>query len=223
MSDFTVVFDLDGTLIDTAPDLIRSTNHVLEANGYPPVTDEFIRPVISFGTREMLRVGIEAQGEKPTDGHLDTLFHDLLDHYGANIAVESRPFPGLTSVLDELRAAGARIAVCTNKREGMSRLLLETLGMTDYFDAITGRDTFPVHKPDPEHLLGAIRFAGGDRARSVMVGDSETDVLTARAATVPVIGVTFGYTDKPVTELGCDGVISHYDAFLETLDRIRSA
>jgi len=223
MSDFTVVFDLDGTLIDTAPDLIRSTNHVLEANGYPPVTDEFIRPVISFGTREMLRVGIEAQGEKPTDGRLDALFHDLLDHYGANIAVESRPFPGLTSVLDELRAASARIAVCTNKREGMSRLLLETLGMTDYFDAITGRDTFPVHKPDPEHLLGAIRFAGGDRARSVMVGDSETDVLTARAATVPVIGVTFGYTDKPIFELGCDGVISHYDAFLETLERVRSS
>ena len=223
MSDFTVVFDLDGTLIDTAPDLIRSTNHVLEANGYPPVTDDFIRPVISFGTREMLRAGIEAHGDKPTDGHLDALFHDLLDHYGANIAVESRPFPGLTSVLDELRAAGARIAVCTNKREGMSRLLLETLGMTDYFDAITGRDTFPVHKPDPEHLLGAIRFAGGDRARSVMVGDSETDVLTARAATVPVIGVTFGYTDKPIFELGCDGVISHYDAFLETLERVRSS
>ena len=223
MSDFTVVFDLDGTLIDTAPDLIRSTNYVLEANDYAPVSEDFIRPVISFGTREMLRAGVEALGEKPTENHLDALFHDLLAHYGANIAVESRPFPGLTGVLDELRGAGVRIAVCTNKREGMSRLLLEKLGMTDYFDAITGRDTFPVHKPDPEHLLGAIRLARGDRAKAVMVGDSETDVLTAKAAAIPVIGVTFGYTDKHVTELDCDGVISHYNAFLDTLDRVRSA
>ncbi len=223
MSNLTVAFDLDGTLIDTAPDLIRSTNYVLEANGYPPVTDELIRPVISFGTREMLRAGIKSHGETAEEARLDTLFHQLLEHYGANIAVESRPFPALIDVLDALRGQGARLAVCTNKREDMTRILLGELQLTNYFDAITGRDTFPVHKPDPEHLFGAIRLAGGDPANAIMVGDSETDVLTAKAAAVPVIGVTFGYTDKPITELGCDGVISHYDTFLETLEMIRAA
>jgi len=223
MSNLTVAFDLDGTLIDTAPDLIRSTNHVLEANGYPPVTDQIIRPVISFGTREMLRAGIKAHGETAEESRLDALFGQLLEHYAANIAVESRPFPALTDVLDALRGQGARLAVCTNKREDMTRILLDQLDLTDYFDAITGRDTFPVHKPDPEHLFGAIRLAGGDPASAIMVGDSETDVLTAKAAAIPVIGVTFGYTDKPITELGCDGVISHYDTFLETLEMIRTA
>lgn len=223
MSNLTVVFDLDGTLIDTAPDLIRSTNHVLEANGYPAVTDDFIRPVISFGTREMLRAGIKAHGETAEEARLDAYFHQLLDHYAANIAVESRPFPALTDVLETLRSQGARLAVCTNKREDMTRILLDELKLTDYFDAITGRDTFPVHKPDPEHLFGAIRLAGGTPSTAVMVGDSETDVLTAKAARVPVIGVTFGYTDKPITELGCDGVISHYETFLDTLARVRPA
>lgn len=223
MSNLTVAFDLDGTLIDTAPDLIRSTNHVLEANGYAPVSDALIRPVISFGTREMLRAGIKAHGETASEARLDTLFHQLLEHYGDNIAVESRPFPALLDVLETLRGKGARLAVCTNKREDMTRILLDKLQMTDHFDAITGRDTFPVHKPDPEHLFGAIRLADGHPANAVMVGDSETDVLTAKAAAVPVIGVTFGYSDKPITDLGCDGVIQHYDAFLETLEKIRPA
>jgi phosphoglycolate phosphatase len=223
MSTPTVVFDLDGTLIDTAPDLIRSTNHILESHGYPPVMDGFIRPVISFGTREMLRAGIKAHGENPEEARLDALFHQLLDHYAANIAVESQPFPALTDVLTALRNQGARLAVCTNKREDMTHILLKELQLADYFDAITGRDTFPVHKPDPEHLFGAIRLAGGDPANAVMVGDSETDVLAAKAAAVPVIGVTFGYTDKPITELGCDAVISHYDTFLETFEKVRRA
>jgi phosphoglycolate phosphatase len=223
MSDLTVVFDLDGTLIDTAPDLIRSTNHVLEQAGYARVTPEFIRPIISFGTREMLRAGIRAHGETPTDDHLDRLFEALIDHYSENIAVESRPFPGLTEVLTRLRADGARIAICTNKREGLTRQLLDALDLAHHFDAITGRDTFPVHKPDPNHLLGAIRRAGGQREHAVMVGDSSTDVHTAKAAHVPVVGVTFGYTETPVDKLHCDAVISHYDEFLDALARVRPA
>lgn len=223
MTNQTVVFDLDGTLIDTAPDLIRATNHVLVDAGYQPVTPEFIRPYISYGTRVMISEGIKHQGGTIEEARIDEMFTALIAFYGANIAVESRPFPGLTNVLNALRARGIVIAICTNKREDMAHLLMAELGLTSYFKAITGRDTFPVCKPDPEHLLGAIRLAGGDTKRSVMVGDSTTDYETAKAAKIPIIGVTFGYTDIPVTELDCDAVISHYDEFLPALDRVAPA
>ena len=220
MTSQTVVFDLDGTMIDTAPDLILATNHVLVGAGYQPVTPEFIRPYISYGTRVMITEGIKHQGGTVQADHIDKMFADLIAFYGANIAIESRPFHGLTSVLNALRARGVAIAICTNKQEEMARLLMAELGLTSYFKAITGRDTFPVCKPDPEHLLGTIKLAGGDARRSVMVGDSTTDYETAKSAKVPIIGVTFGYTDIPVTELDCEAVISHYDEFLPAFDRV---
>lgn len=220
MSSQTVVFDLDGTLIDTAPDLIRAANHVLENGGYQPVTPEFIRPHISYGARAMIAAGVKHQAGEITEQRLDAMFAELIAFYSANIAVDSRPFPGLTDVLNALRARGVIIAICTNKREDMARLLMTELGLTSYFAAITGRDTFPICKPDPEHLFGAIRLAGGNPMRSVMVGDSTTDYETAKAAKIPIIGVTFGYTDIPVTELDCEAVISHYDAFLAALDTV---
>jgi phosphoglycolate phosphatase len=220
MSSHTVVFDLDGTLIDTAPDLIRATNHTLVSAGYEPVTPEFIRPFISYGTRVMLSEGIKHQQGAVSAARLDALFHQLIDYYSANIAVDSRPFPGLVGVLDELRTRGATLAICTNKREDMAHLLMAELGLDGFFTAITGRDTFAVCKPHPEHLLGAIRLAGGEAGRSVMVGDSTTDHATAKAAGVPIIGVTFGYTDVPVVELDCAATISHYEDFLAAFDGI---
>ena len=147
-----------------------------------------------------------ALDEAATERSLDR----FLEHYLANIAHESRPFPGVEDVLDALAAEGAALAVCTNKREAWSRLLLDLLGMTPRFRAIAGRDTFAVCKPDPGHLTGVIAAAGGDPARAIMVGDSGVDVATARAAAVPVIGVTFGYSDTPLAALGPDAVIGHY-------------
>ncbi len=221
MDNSTVVFDLDGTLIDTAPDLVRATNHVITGAGFAPATEAFLRPYISFGTRVMIDEAVKAQGTILTATDLDSLFEQLIAFYGANIAVDSRPFPGLVKVLDNLVGTGTTIAICTNKREDMAKVLMHELGLTDYFKAITGRDTFPVCKPDPEHLFGAIRMAEGDVARAVMVGDSDVDVATAKAARIPVIGVTFGYTSVPVTELECDAVISHYDEFEVALDAVR--
>ena len=220
MSQQTVVFDLDGTLIDTAPDLILATNHVLAGAGYSAVEAEFIRPVISFGTRAMIAAGIRHQGCEVSETEIDGMFEKLIDFYGRNIAVASQPFPGLIDVLDDLRERGITIAICTNKREDMAKLLMNELGLTHYFRVITGRDTFPVCKPHPEHLLSTIRRAGGTANRSVMVGDSTTDYETAKAASVPIIGVTFGYTDIPVVDLDCEAVISNYADFSAALDRL---
>ena len=151
------------------------------------------------------------------------MFGKLIEFYGRNIAVASAPFPGLVDVLDTLQSRGMAIAICTNKREDMAKLLMQELGLTSYFKVITGRDTFAVCKPDPEHLLSAIRLAGGTAGRSVMVGDSTTDYETAKAANIPIIGVTFGYTDIPVANLDCEAVISDYADFLPALDRLMPA
>ena len=157
-----------------------------------------------------------------SEAETDRLMDEFLDFYTANIAQGSRPFPGLLASLDHLTDAGARLAICTNKREHLSRKLLDALDLTPRFAAIAGRDTFPVFKPDPRHLSGAIELAGGSQGRAVMIGDSATDILTAQAANVPVVGVTFGYTDRHVAEFSPTATIDHYDDLLPTLDVIFS-
>lgn len=221
MRDLTVVFDLDGTLVETAPDLIRATNHVLGLAGLEAVAPAAIRPSISFGGRAMIVEALRVRGATLAETEVDRLLEAFLVHYADNIAVDSHPYPGLEGALDALAERGARLAVCTNKREGLSRQLLGALGLTAKFRAIAGRDTFPVYKPHPDHLTGAIRLVGGDPAQAVMIGDSETDIKTARAAGVPVIGVPFGYTDTPIDQLGPDAVIGHYDELVATIDIVR--
>lgn len=224
MNGTTIVFDLDGTLIDTAPDLARAVNHVLAGLGHPPVPAPSIRAEVSHGAKEMLRKAVKIAGATLTEADLDRLYQtELLTHYAGNIAVDSRPFPGLLAAVEALETVGARLAVCTNKWESLSRQLLSELGLAHRFSAIAGRDTFPVMKPHPDHLLGAIRLAGGDPSRAVMVGDSTTDVRAARAAGVPVIGVSFGYLDVPVADLGADRLIHHYDELLAALAAVTKA
>lgn len=221
MQELTIAFDLDGTLVETAPDLIRATNHVLGLIGEAPIVPAEIRPSISFGARAMIVKAVNIRQLRLSETEIDSLLEHFLSYYTENIAVESHPFPGLEAALDQVAAAGARLVVCTNKREGMSRLLLETLGLADRFAAIAGRDTFEFFKPNPAHLTGAIRLAGGDPRSAVMVGDSNTDVQTARAAGVPVIGVPFGYTDVPMRDLGPDALLEHYNDLATTIDRVR--
>lgn len=210
MHGLTIVFDLDGTLVDTAPDLVAATNHILDGLGGAPLPEAAMRPWISFGARRMIVEAVAARGIVIDDAETDRRLEIFLDHYTANIARLSRPFPGALAALDRFRAGGATLSVCTNKREKLSRLLLDQLGMSSRFHAIAGRDTFPVCKPDPGHLTGAITLAGGDIRRAVMVGDSAVDIATARSAGIPVVGVTFGYTDIPVTDLDPDAVIAQY-------------
>jgi phosphoglycolate phosphatase len=144
---------------------------------------------------------------------------EFLVHYEANIAAESRPFPGAVAALDALRAHGATLAVCTNKREYLSRKLLQELDLTDYFSGLAGRDTFPVSKPDPAHLLGAIALAGGP-AMAVMVGDSDIDYRTAKAAGVPIVLANFGYGPPPPAAARPDAAIDHFDELLPRLERL---
>ena len=211
MRDATLVFDLDGTLVDTAPDLIAATNHVLAGIGLPGVSEHELRPLIGHGARFMVEHAMGPDAAKLSDDERKRLLDLFLDYYGRNIAVGSRPFEGTVAALERFKGAGAKLAVCTNKNERMSKVLLEALGMSPLFSAVAGRDTFAVFKPHPDHLLGTIALAGGDARRAIMVGDSRVDIETAKAAGVPVVAVSFGYTDKPVRELGPDRVIDHYD------------
>ena len=211
MPDLTVVFDLDGTLVETAPDLVDTLNWVFRREGLPQLPYAEARNMIGGGARRMIENGLRLDGRAVSDAEMDRLLADFLTYYAAHVADRSRPFPGLDGALDALKAQGCRFAVCTNKREGLSRLLLEALKLTHRFEAICGPDTFQIYKPDPEILRRTIQAAGGAIDRAIMVGDSETDIATARAAGVPIVAVDFGYSEIPVARLTPDRLISHYD------------
>ena len=204
-----IVFDLDGTLVDTAPDLVGALNFVLQREGLPLVPMASARSMIGAGARKLIERGLELDGRSMSVRDIDRLTGDFITYYKAHIADASQPFDGLLAALDKLEGRGFRFAVCTNKLEGLSRLLLDKLDMTSRFAAICGADTFGIAKPDPTILRQTIAQAGGDISNSIMVGDSGPDVGVAKRAGVPVIGVTFGYTEIPIAELNPDIVIGH--------------
>lgn len=204
-----IAFDLDGTLVDTAPDLIGALNYVLERDGIAPLPLASARNMIGAGARKLIERGLEVAGRDVSADELNRMMRDFIDHYAAHIADESRPFEGLEDALDTLSARGHRFAVCTNKLEWLSKLLLDRLGLSSRFAAICGADTFGVAKPDPTILQQTLARAGGSTAAAIMVGDAGPDVGVARRAGVPVIGVAFGYTDVPIAELKPDRLIGH--------------
>lgn len=206
----TVVFDLDGTLVDTAPDLIGALNVVLAAEGLPPVPLHEARNMIGGGVRKLLERGLEAEGREVSLAELTRMTDDFIGYYAEHIADDSRPFDGLEAALDELAASGHRLAVCTNKLEWLSRRLLERLNLSPRFAAICGADTFGVSKPDPAILRQTVERARGELSATIMVGDAGPDVGVARRAGVPVIGVSFGYTEVPIADLKPDRLIHHY-------------
>jgi phosphoglycolate phosphatase len=204
-----VVFDLDGTLVDTAPDLIAALNHVLARDGIAPLPLASARNMIGAGARKLIERGLEVAGRDVGADELNRMMRDFIDYYAAHIADASRPFEGLEDALDELSGRGYRFAVCTNKLEWLSKLLLDRLGLSARFAAICGADTFGVAKPDPAILQQTLARAGGHTSAAIMVGDAGPDVGVARRAGVPVIGVGFGYTDVPIAELKPDRLIGH--------------
>ena len=205
----TVVFDLDGTLVDTAPDLIAALNYVLDREGLPPVPLKSARNMIGAGARKLIERGLEVDGHAMSSADIDRLMKDFIAYYADHIADASRPFEGLETALDDLEAQGFRFAVCTNKLEWLSKLLLDKLDLSRRFAAICGADTFGVAKPDPTILRETVALAGGNLASAIMVGDAGPDVGVARRAGIPVIGVEFGYTDVPIPELKPDRLIGH--------------
>jgi phosphoglycolate phosphatase len=214
------VFDLDGTLADTAGDLVGTLNVILEQEGLLPLPLHQARDMIGAGARALIQRGFEAAGKELAPAYLDELFRRFMIHYGENIRVHTRLYPGVAEALDRLEAAGFILAVCTNKVEEHSVKLLAELGIGHRFAANCGRDTFPYFKPDPRHLMLTIERAGGDPNRAVMVGDSRTDIVTAQNARIPVVAVPFGYTDVPVQELGPDVVIDHFDELFAAVESL---
>ncbi|MGL5166735.1 MAG: HAD hydrolase-like protein [Afipia sp.] len=209
MSPPLIVFDLDGTLVDTAPDLVGALNFVLQREGLPLVPMAAARAMIGAGARKLIERGLELDDRTMSARDIDRLTADFITYYKAHIVDASRPFDGLFAALDELEGRGFRFAVCTNKLEGLSKLLLDKLDMTRRFVAICGADTFGVSKPDPAILRQTIARAGGDVSASIMVGDAGPDVGVARRTGIPVVGVTFGYTETPIADLKPDVVIGH--------------
>ena len=220
-----LVFDLDGTLAETAGDLCATLNVILDREGLPPVSLADARKMVGAGARALIRRGFEAGGRELGEDKLEKLFVDFLTYYEAHIADQSHLFEGVVAALDRFEAAGFAFAVCTNKVEEPSVQLLGALGVRDRFRAICGQDTFKdrgvnIAKPDPRFLLKTIERAGGMAGRSVMVGDSRTDIDTAKGAGIPVVAVDFGYTDQHVSVFGPDVVISHFDQLWDAVARI---
>jgi phosphoglycolate phosphatase len=218
-----LIFDLDGTLADTAGDLISTLNVLLRREGFPTLAPSAARGLVGAGARALIERGFALNGAPLAPERVDPLVQDFLAHYEAHIADESALFPGARAALDRFSAAGFRLAVCTNKPERLARLLLEKLDAAEPFAAICGRGTFPMHKPDPRTLMLTIEAAGGDPRRALMVGDSKTDIDTAKNAGAPVVAVDFGYTETPVAELAPDRVISHFDELWEAAAAVLGA
>jgi phosphoglycolate phosphatase len=218
-----IAFDLDGTLVDTAPDLISALNYVLDREGLAPLPMQSARTMIGAGARRLIERALELEGRYTSTDDISRLTKDFIDYYAAHIANESRPFEGLETALDKLAAQGFRFAVCTNKLEFLSRLLLDELGLSARFAAICGADTFGVSKPDPAILRQTVALAGGELSSAVMVGDAGTDVGVARRAGIPVIGVEFGYTDIPIAELKPDRLIGHMRELPAAVDSLARA
>lgn len=220
MTDFpfsVVAFDLDGTLADTAPDLTAALNHALDRMGRASIDPDEVRHMVGHGARAMLHKGLAVTGEVD-EALIEQGFPIFLDYYTAHIADGTRPFDGLETALDSLAARGVKLAVCTNKLESLGRQVVSALGWDHRFAAIVGGDTLPVRKPDPAPLFEAIARAGGGRA--AFVGDSITDTDTARAANIPCVAVTFGFSDRPPDQLGADALIDHFDQLIPALERL---
>lgn len=212
-----VVFDLDGTLVDTGPDLTAALNHVLLGMGRQSVTESAVRDMVGLGAVKLLERGLAATGGGSPD-LVEAGLSTFLEFYAANICVHSRPYAGVEQALDHLADAGCRLAICTNKPVSMSRALIAALGWEGRFVVNLGGDSLSVRKPDPLHLTETIGQAGGGRV--AFVGDSIVDVTTARAASVPVVTVSFGFADRPAAELGGDVLIHHFDELVPALRRL---
>lgn len=211
LTGWTLAFDLDGTLVDTAPDLIGTLNRLLVLHDLPQVPESSARHLVGHGALALLRHGFEEAGATWEEAHSDALFQDFIADYLSHIADDSRPYPGVVEALDRLAARGAILCIATNKRTDLSLALTDALSLTGRFASICGPDAVSARKPDGAHIREAVLKAGGDPARTVMIGDSATDVNAARSAGVPCIVVSYGYTEIPPADLGGDALIDSFD------------
>ena len=222
LKNHTIVFDLDGTLVDTAPDLQIALNHTLSRFGFDTVPPEAAASLIGHGAKAMIRAGISHQSRSACDETIDDMFDVFLEYYVNNIAIRSKAFPGCIAALERLAGAGAILAVCTNKRQNLAYTLLEELGMSDFFAAIVGADSVTHRKPAADHILQTLKRAEVSAQNAIMVGDSETDEKAALNAGLPFVFVPFGYGPAGKNTLAQATILHHYEEMtlpfiLETL------
>jgi phosphoglycolate phosphatase len=223
MQPQTVIFDLDGTLVDSAVDLMGTLNFILKREGAPALPVESARSLLGAGARALLERGFAVDGRVIEQARMDVLYRDFLDYYADHLADATVPFDGVRDALDVLKSRGCVLGICTNKVTQHSIRLLDALGLSSYFSAICGRDAFAWFKPDARHLTMTAQAAGGDEKTAIMVGDSKTDIATAIHAGLPSVCVDFGYTDIPARDLGATVVISHFNELVPAIDRIAAS
>ena len=211
----TIILDLDGTLVDTAPDLTSALNHVLASAGREAVALGEVRHMVGFGARAMIFKGLDLTGGRLPEIEIEFLHRRFLDYYRHNISAHSLPYPGAVALLEAFKAAGKALGICTNKPTALAEQLLEELGLHDYFGAVVGGDAVSASKPDPEHLAAAIDSLEGKRKKSLFIGDSEVDLLAGQALGVPVFLMTHGYAQHSLSGLGADLLLDNFNELLE--------
>ena len=204
--NFTILFDLDGTLVDTAPDLMHAHNHVMKRFGYPTKSTNEIRNLVGQGAGAMLGRSIWGQAKKEFGKVQDEnikkeMVKEFVDFYGKNIVKESTLIKGVKDFLIWSKEKNISMAVCTNKQEHLAIDLLKKIGIYDFFEYVAGHNTFEYCKPDPRHLTSVVEILNGDIKKTLMIGDSETDANAAKDAGIPVILLEDGYTEKKITEI----------------------
>lgn len=215
-----IIFDLDGTLANTAPDLLGTLTRITKSYSLSSLGMDQFGQIIGHGAKAMIKRAFELSNQTLDDKTLENLFNEFLQDYAANIANETTLFDGVLDAIDTLKTKGYSFALCTNKTEGMARLLLEELGVADRFKSITGGDTFEFRKPDARHLQETAQLAGFDVSNAIMIGDSATDINAALNAKIPSVAVTFGYSDLPIKDLGATRIISNFRELPDAIESI---
>ncbi len=212
-----ILFDLDGTLVDSAPDLTGALNHTMAQLNLPPVDEANVRHMVGFGARRLIEQGVEVAGVELNHDEIEAAFRIFLDYYGDHVVDLTRPFPGTAEVLEHFQQQGAIMAVCTNKPQALSDKVLRLLSLDQYFSAVIGADAVPNPKPHADHIHATLDAIGGNTGQAIMVGDSATDINAARNANIPSVAVSFGYTPIPAAELGADRLIDHMSELPEAI------
>ncbi|MBL4802308.1 MAG: phosphoglycolate phosphatase [Emcibacter sp.] len=215
-----IIFDLDGTLVDSARDLSAALNHVLKQAHRPEIHLSKVRHMVGDGARAMILKGFAETGPLPGEKELNNITQDFLDYYSENITDKTTIFPGVMTVIQELAQMNIPMGLCTNKAIKLTNKLIAQIGLADFFTAVVGGDSFEYRKPDPRHLTATLDMMKCPLNRAVMVGDSDKDILAAKAAGMPVICVSFGYSKTPVSEFNPDIILDHYDDFFKALTEV---
>ncbi len=215
-----VIFDLDGTLVDSARDLSAALNHVLKQASRPEIALSQVRHMVGDGARALIIKGFSETGHLPDDAEIDIIQDEFLSYYSDHITDQTIIFPGAMRVIERLAEMQIPLGLCTNKAIKLTEKIMTEFGLADYFSAIVGGDSFDYQKPDPRHLTSTLEIMRVEAEGAVMVGDSGNDILAAQRAGIPVIGVSFGYSKTPIAELNPDIIIDHYDDFLNSLGRL---